>query len=333
MQCGGAHVAPSVGFFTKTLLLHHDFLILFEYNSGVASNSKPIFISLAAATSLAMFGGNVWMNEHRPPMLEIFIFALKSGQATLVRTPDDERILIDGGPNAEIVRKISSVLPFYSRRIDAIVATNTDGKNVSGLIDIIERYHVGRVYIPAVTLNNLGISTSTDPAYESFIDSVKEKGVESIELSSGNIVSSDSEKKFQIEAVFPVTNDLFEYSKASGPQVILKVSYGNHSLLLLGDATVKVQKYIASSIGEADIVAVSHSAATENMARDLISQAKPKYLVYSKTATKSKAVKSQSKKPAEDPLAGILIGNRFNLKDLGMVKITMNGESLEIQGK
>lgn len=295
---------------------------------------KPALIGIAATAAVAAFGGYVWMREHRPPVLEIFIFALKSGQATLIRTPDDRRMLIDGGSNSEIIRKISSVLPFYSRRIDAIVATEADGKKASGLIDVIERYQVDRMYIPAMTPESIGISTSTDPAYQAFLEAASRKGIEPVRIESGDLMALDAENSLRIEAVFPTDSASFEYSKASVPQILLSISYEKHSVLILNDASMKIQRHIASSTGEADVVFFSHTASSVNVSRELISAARPEYLVYSKAVTKSSSKKSgtSSGKTVPDPLAGILTENRFNLKEVDAVHITIDAESISVSG-
>ncbi|MBP6858382.1 MAG: hypothetical protein KBC33_00955 [Candidatus Pacebacteria bacterium] len=302
----------------------------------MASNTRrKIVLTLIVATvSASALGGYVWMQQHRQPVLEVFVFQLKSGIATLVRTPDDERILVNGGPNAEIVRKVSSVLPFYSRHLDAVVAVNTSDTDVSGLVNIIERYKVGRVYIPAITLENLGISSSSEPAYNAFHEASEHGGVELVELESGDLVESNDASVVKIEALFPEKSSAFEYSKASAPQIVLKVSYGNQSVLLLGDVTVKIQKYIASSTGEVDAIIVSHSASATNMSREFMVAARPEYLIYSRADSKSASRKSGvsvNKKAPPDPLAGILVGNRFNLREAGMVKITMDGKSIQVE--
>jgi beta-lactamase superfamily II metal-dependent hydrolase len=101
---------------------------------------KSAIIAATASAIVAGVGAYVWHQEHRLPLLDIYLFALKSGQSAFIRTPDDRRILVNGGSNSEIIRRISKRLPFYSRRIDALIVTDTSAKNVSGLIDVLERY-------------------------------------------------------------------------------------------------------------------------------------------------------------------------------------------------
>jgi competence protein ComEC len=278
----------------------------------------------------------VWREQHRKPVLEVYVFALKSGRSMFIRTPDDYRVLIDGGANADIVRQITQIVPFYSRRIDAIIATNTDGKNVSGLIDVVSRYDVGRTYIPRLTLENLGIATSTDEIYETFIETLADKKIETSEIVAGDTLHLGEE--VMLHALFPPPAHAFEYSKASAPEILFTLSYRSASLTFMGDASKKVQKYITSSsseiIADSDVLVVSHAAASAHMSTELMDILRPESLIYEKAVSKSttQSSKTSSKKnKVVDPLATVLNGNRFNLKEMGTTLITSNGEDVEIK--
>ncbi len=322
-----------------------------------------------AATVASAFGGYVWYEQQRPKVLEIYVFALKSGRSMFIRTPDDYRILVDGGGNSEIIRHLTSLIPFYSRRIDSIIITNTNGKNVSGLIDIVDRYMVDRVYIPKFILEGLGLASLTDKIYETFIETIKSKNIYTKEISAGdelvlggNLLNtnngSNSNKPISTsfptaldsvgdlrvlaKIIFPVQPDSFDYSRASAPEILMNISYGDSTILFLGDASKKVQKFIASSTNRTDVLIVSHSALSANMSPELMSLIQPKLLIYSKVVAKSALDNSEDpkksaakkltvrKKSVADPFATILDGNRFNLKEVGTVKITSDGKGVTI---
>jgi competence protein ComEC len=276
---------------------------------------RPKYFIIAAATAVAVgLGGYVWKEEQRQPLLEIYIFAVRGGQSILIRTPEDKRILINGGSNSEIIRHVTKILPFYSRRIDSIIAVDDSNSNVAGLIDIAERFNVDRAYVPAITLKSLGLASSTDPAYSSFLKVLRSKDVLIVEVVAGDRISFDS--KVSAAVLFPAPGDSFEYSKTSAPQIILKISHDTNSLVFLGDATKKIQKFITlSEVGTANLVAVSHSALPEKMSIELMTELEPEYLIYSKTVTASNAIAGQT---------------RFNVKESGMVRIVSDGKSLKV---
>src|SRR3989338_691447 len=57
------------------------------------------------------------------------------GDAILIDTPNGQQILIDGGPNKQILAELSKILPFYDRTIDVVIATHPDQDHIIGLLD------------------------------------------------------------------------------------------------------------------------------------------------------------------------------------------------------
>lgn len=325
-------------------------------------NSKPIIIG--AATTVLAFGmaGYVWREEHREPLLEIYVFNLKSGSSVFIRTPNDRRILINGGANSEVIRELTTILPFYSRRIDTIIATDADGKDVSGLIDVLERYAVDNVVVPAITSQSLGLASTTDQIYATFLDTVRRLNIPLREVLAGDTIDFGQRiggrgmagQDVSAKILFPATPDAsssansnasaFQYSRASAPEIIMRISYGQTSVMLLGNATTKVQKFIATSsksiiYGDqgsdsngdlrTDVLIVPHGISAGPFSTELMNFIKPDYLIYSQAVNKSS--NKSSKKPAKvDPLYFILGDKRFNTKEKGTIKALSDGISIKI---
>ena len=278
----------------------------------------------------ACITGYAYYAGERSSLLEIHVFSLKSGHSMLIRTPHDKRILIDGGSNTEIIRHLTNILPFYSRRLDVIIATGTDDKDVSGLIDVLERYDVDMVYVPAYTLQNIGVKSSTDVAYQTFMKVVEKKGIELQEFKRGDSSNLDD---VVINTLFPVQSEQFSYSKASFPEILFQISYRDTSILYIGDASMKVQKHIASTsagmIRESDVMIMSQAATTANLSHILIDGVRPDYLIHSQVLSRSVPSKKTVRSIA-DPLVGILSDHRFNLRERGDVKIVSDGSKVTI---
>lgn len=283
------------------------------------------------------------LNEtRREPNLEIFAFDLGSGRAVFVRTPNDERILIDGGANSEVVRKITKILPFWSRRIDKIVATNGLGKNVGGLIDVLNRYEVGEAIVPKYTVESLGLVSSTDQIYATFVEKLDELDLLIKEVAADERLVFDRERDGgkgrsdilsppTAEVLFPADPDDFEYSKTSAPEIILKITHGSTSFVIFGGGTPKIQKFVAAaeSRDRISVLVVSNSATYSNTAAQAIEQWNPGFLVYSKSTTGSLSSGSVGKEK-DDPIASIPEANRYNIKEKGTVKIVSNGSQVTI---
>ena len=296
---------------------------------------KPIVVVASVTVLTSTLGHYYWKQENRPPIMEIYVFAFKSGRSLFIRTPEDQRILVDGGPNSEIIRYISEILPFYSRRIDTIIATDDNGKNVGGLIDVIERYDVGRIYLPAHTLRNLSLASISDQIYETLVEVARDKVPNIEEVAEGRVLNLDSRSTMQI--LFPADPKKFVYSKSSAPEILFSIKFDDNYVLFAGEATTKIQKYIASStqaIQKADVLMVSHSASPQSFATEFVDSFQPKNLVFSKipreTTPKTSTKPSAKSKPKKDPLSYLLPENRYNIKERGGVKIELDGKVIKI---
>lgn len=300
--------------------------------------AKTLAIASTVTLLTTALGMYVWGEEHRLPALEVYVFSLKSGNSFFIRTPDDMRYIINGGANSEIIRHITKILPFYSHRIDAVFATDVDPKNVGGLISIIERYGTEKVYLPSENIYTLGLDTQKNDAYKVFIDTVTENSIPVQQLGNSEELRLGNSGDVTLEILFPsaaktsdssITDDLFEYSKASPPQLIMRIvqrsKNTNKSILLFGSASKKIQKAINTS--KSDVLAISNGASEVQLDSGVIEKVAPRYVVYSKNDVSSK--KSASEQKMNPLFANILPKNRFNIKE-GIVRIVINEGQIDI---
>lgn len=67
------------------------------------------------------------------------------GSAALVHTSSGKTLLIDAGPDASILRALGTALPFWQRRIDAIILTGTKSSLIGGLPAVQSRYRISTI--------------------------------------------------------------------------------------------------------------------------------------------------------------------------------------------
>lgn len=245
----------------------------------------------------------------------IYIFQLKSNIAIFLQTKSGKRILINGGSNSEIIRKLTKVLPFYSRHIDSVISTNEEDKNITGLISVIDRYSVDEAYMQSPSLITTTIASSSNKIYEEYLRELKAKKIPIHHVMKGNVIKIDDDT--EIEVLFPVDANLFKYSKASSPELILKIFYGHHSFLLLGNVSKKIQKYISSnnissnSTIHSDVLIVPHGLSKFNIDEKLLEILSPKIVVY-----------SQSKSE--------IIKDAYNVRELGSILLNIESQKIKL---
>jgi len=75
--------------------------------------------------------------------LHIYVCDVGQGDGIYIRFPDGRDMIIDGGPNDEIVLCLGKYMPFWDREIDLVLLTHPQKDHMQGLISVFKRYTVG----------------------------------------------------------------------------------------------------------------------------------------------------------------------------------------------
>lgn len=127
-------------------------IILLVSHFSLAQIIQMLVSRAATVVSLIAFLGIfVWATAYASSdgRTHIDFIATAGGDATFIRTADDERILINGSaePSA-LLSFIGGQLPPWDRRLDIVIATHLDENNLASLNAVLERFAVGQVIEP-----------------------------------------------------------------------------------------------------------------------------------------------------------------------------------------
>jgi competence protein ComEC len=118
-------------------------------------------------------------------------------------------------------------MPFGDKSIDVVLATHTDADHIGGLPDVLANYDIGYV------IENGG--TSKTKIYQALEREVANRGIEKVIAKRGMRVMLDEEKNISFDILFP-DRDVLNMESNDG-SIVGKLSYGEHSFMLTGDAT------------------------------------------------------------------------------------------------
>ena len=111
--------------------------------SSQTSLRNPL-LGVAALLILVLAGFAITnpKSEH----LTVVFFETDRGDMILIEAPGGQRMLVDGGDNADrAVQIIKDHLPLNDRRIDVVLSTHPDADHVGGLERIIEQFDVSQI--------------------------------------------------------------------------------------------------------------------------------------------------------------------------------------------
>jgi len=181
---------------------------------------------------------------------EITFFDIGQGDSIYITTPYKHTILVDGGPNNSLERKLASKQGFFSRHLDLVVITHPHADHMDGFISVFNKYDI----------DNLMITTTMfgDKNYDKLLKVANEKNI--------NIILANAKTDFKIgdlliDTIYPLNfEDVHELKNVNNTSIVLKISYLDHSILLTGDLEKEGEKIILQSGTNinADILKVGH---------------------------------------------------------------------------
>lgn len=211
---------------------------------------KFLKIILALISCLLCLGAVIW-HETRPHDLEIYFFDIGQGDSILIRTPKNQDILIDGGPDDKAVSRLGRTLPFWDRDIELLILTHAHDDHVGGLPDVIKKYEIDRILYDDVFYEN--------PNYDEFKRLIAEKGIPAEPTYCGDAFYFDTGVK--LETLFPfIGSDLGSFEDLNDTSIVNRLVYGDIEVMLTGDATKVVEDLLLESGVDvrADILKVGH---------------------------------------------------------------------------
>lgn len=205
--------------------------------------------------------------------LEVIFFDVGQGDAIFVETPQNQQILIDGGPTSMILEKLGKEIPFWDRTIDLVILTHPDFDHLSGLIEVLQRYQVENILWTGVLCE-----TAECREWQKLI-----------EAEGANIHIAQAGQR--IEGGGALINILYPFEKLEGETVkntnnasiIAQFVYGENSFLLTGDASRTIEQELIKkgTAIDSDILKVGHHGSKNSNTEIFIEAVSPEIAVIS----------------------------------------------------
>ncbi len=148
------------------------------------------FYSLLFLLGINLFVWGVIFAFIYRPLGEVDFLNVGQGDAELIQM-EAGNILIDAGPNREVVSALDKVLPFFDRTIDVFILSHPNQDHYAGFFDVLDRYQVR-----AVVLNNLDCPNSL---YQQLLQEIRKRNITVLSgLTGTRIRSKDSPSQLLI---------------------------------------------------------------------------------------------------------------------------------------
>lgn len=213
-----------------------------------------------------------WLYYYQSKKLEVDFLDVGQGDAILIKAPTGQNILVDGGPDKTVLKRLSENLAWWDRRIDLMILTHPHDDHVSGLIDVLKRYRVKKILYTGAVHNA--------PNYLTWLKLVRDRKVPLVIMDKAQTINLGAAAKIDIlspdESFLGKTAD--DLNQTS---IVFKLAYGQNKFLFTGDAGEPVEKKLLEQSADlrADLLKIGHHGSQYSSSQEFLEKVRPKTAV------------------------------------------------------
>lgn len=206
--------------------------------------------------------------------LQIQYLDVGQADASLIRLPNGQTMLIDAGGNATADKLVEYLKSQGIQRIDFLIGTHPHEDHIGGLDKVVDAFDIGRIYLPKVADSQVP-ATKT---YEDVLTAIDKKGLRVNQGKAGTVLFQSGE--LSAELLAPNSDS---YSGLNSYSVVVMLTYGEKKFLFMGDAEADSEKEILERFGnvEADVLKCGHHGSSTSTSQEFLAAVSPEYAVIS----------------------------------------------------
>lgn len=242
-------------------------------NNKVSKRILPIVCTIIVITVTAS------VISIMPNNLRVYFVDVGQGDCTLIQTPTNKTILVDGGGSEFGSFDVgeNTLLPYLLDRrittIDYMLISHADGDHIGGLFAIVENLRVKNIII--------GKQGEDSDNFNRLIELIKGKNINVIVAEKGEIIKTDKYSYFEV--LFP-EDTLIKENVLNNNSVVAKFNCMNFSMLFTGDIEEIAENricelYANSNKLNATVLKVAHHGSKTSSTEKFLDLVKPKIAV------------------------------------------------------
>lgn len=227
---------------------------------------------LVIATMLLLAGCTVNTETNKKPInagseMRVHFIDVGQGDSILIESPDGKTMLIDGGVKGAGEEIVAYLKEQGVQKLDAVVATHPDADHIGGLITVLNSIEIEQFYDSG--------KVHTSQTFEEMLTLIDKENIPYNVPKTGDIITFDEAVSVKVISANETASDNNDAS------IVLKVSYGNVSFLLTGDAGVALEKEMLSQDVKATVLKAGHHGSNTSSSQSFIQAVHPEVTVLS----------------------------------------------------
>ncbi|MED4554193.1 MBL fold metallo-hydrolase [Lysinibacillus capsici] len=247
--------------------------------------------------------------------MQVHFIDVGQGDSILIESPSGKTMLIDGGVKGAGQQIVSYLKELGINKLDIVVATHPDADHIGGLIPVLDNMTIEKFYDSG--------KVHTSQTFEEMLTRIDEKNIPYHVPKIGDDIEFDKDVNVK------VLNANDQATDNNDASIVLKMTYGNVSFLLTGDAGVALEKEMLQYDVKATVLKAGHHGSNTSSSEEFIQAVKPEVTILSY---------GEDNKYGH-PHAEIVdrlqaIGSKiYATADLGTITVSTDGVNYTVNGK
>ncbi|NCN22175.1 MBL fold metallo-hydrolase [Candidatus Falkowbacteria bacterium] len=208
------------------------------------------FLALGFLILSFLFFSSLLINKNFPAVI---FFDVGQGDAILLRNIGGKNILIDGGPDNLVIKKLGKFLPYFSRRLDLVVLSHYHDDHALGLIESMVRYKIRTLILAQGAKNGAIQDLLLSLSAESKRGTEVKRGIETKRGAETGVIYIDTWAEYSLGScdLFFLNPRFLEIPENDNNSLITKLNCPNLDFLFSGDNEIEVEKAL---LGASDLL-------------------------------------------------------------------------------
>jgi competence protein ComEC len=228
--------------------------------------------SILLVIGIVLLGREITLQENGTMRWEVPYIG--QGDAMLITTPSGKQIVIDGGPNQDLLTVLGEKMPWFDRTIELVILSHPDSDHITALPEVLRRYNIQTIIMTGLQ--------HTSGRYASFVDAITQNNIRLITPEFGKRI--DMGDGVVLETIWPLAKKVGQKTNSANHEsVVVRVLYGTQSILLTGDIEAEAEHAILASGQDihADFLQVAHHGSRSSTVQEFLNAVNPKMAIIS----------------------------------------------------
>ena len=237
----------------------------------VPKSGKAKLISILSAVVLAL------ILIFKPELLQGVIDSVTAANADSIflRSPNGKTMLVDAG-TPDSFESIQNVLSEEGvTKLDVVVMTHPHSDHMGSMKRVIDNYDIGTFYMPD--------AVNTTSSFDRMLSALEKKKVKTKVIWGSAKTTINWDGDVEVRVLSPIKGADYQ-NNLNDMSVVIKVTYGETSLLLTGDAESYAEELMIASEKEllqADVLKIGHHGSSTSSSQAFLDAVQPKAVVIS----------------------------------------------------